>query len=132
MHNDILKIRAHHLLCMQGFQGYGYSDKFVEHMGEVVKYIKDNAQDEIMIVDYCDNICLACKNNINDVCTNYKNVNNMDKKLLHKLKLKGEQVVKVGAVLSLVKEEFQSLQDAYEICGECSWSEKCLWISKFR
>ncbi len=116
---------------MQGFQGYGYSDKFVQHMGEIVKYIKDNPKDKIRLVDYCDNICLACKNNINDVCNNSESVNNMDKRLLHKLKLKSEQVVMVKEVMVLVKHEFQSLQDAYEICDHCSWSEKCLWISKF-
>ena len=116
---------------MQGFQGYGYSDKFVQHMGEIVKYIKDNQKEKIRLVDYCDNICLACKNNINDVCNNCESVNNMDKRLLYKLKLKSEQVVIVKEFMNLVKDEFQSLQDAYEICGHCSWSEKCLWISKF-
>lgn len=132
MYKDILNIRAHHLLCMQGFQGYGYSDKFVEHMGTIVKYIVYYPKEKIRIIDYCDDICLECTNNIVSVCSNSENVDNMDRKLIHKLKLNREQEVIVQDVLSLVKDEFQSFQDAYEICGDCSWSEKCLWISKFR
>jgi hypothetical protein len=128
MHNDILKIRAHHLLCMQGFQGYGYSDSFVEHMGEIVKYIKNNPKLKIIIGDYCDSICSECKNNMESVCSNCENVDKMDRKLLHKLNLNSGKVVIVQEVMSLVKNKFQTQQDAYEICGDCSWREKCLWI----
>lgn len=131
MCNNILKIRAHHLLCVQGFQGYGYSDKFVEHMGKIAKYIKENPNAKIRIIDHCDNICEACKNNINDVCNNRESVDNMDKRLLDKLKLNSEQVVTVSEVFNLVTSKFQGLKDAHEICEECSWSEKCLWILKF-
>ena len=27
-----LVLRGHHLLCLKGFQGYGYDDDFVENM----------------------------------------------------------------------------------------------------
>ncbi|WP_026883931.1 DUF1284 domain-containing protein [Clostridium akagii] len=131
MYNEILNIRAHHLLCIQGFQGYGYSGEFVENMGKIVKYIKENPKEKIRIVEYCDNICLSCKNNISDMCKNCESVDNMDKRLLDKLKLTSEQVVNIEEAFNLVNDKLKSLQDAYEICGECSWSEKCLWISKF-
>lgn len=131
MYNDILNIRAHHLLCIQGFQGYGYSGEFVENMGKIVKYIKENPKKKIRIVEYCDSICLSCKNNISDMCKNCESVDNMDKRLLDKLKLTSEQVVNIEEAFNLVNDKLKSLQDAYEICGECSWSEKCLWISKF-
>ncbi|HII92208.1 MAG TPA: DUF1284 domain-containing protein, partial [Methanosarcina sp.] len=35
-----LKIRAHHLCCIQGFQGYGYSPVFVANMRAVISDIK--------------------------------------------------------------------------------------------
>ena len=27
-----IKLRGHHLLCLQGFQGYAYDDSFVKNM----------------------------------------------------------------------------------------------------
>ncbi len=39
MNDSIINIRAHHLLCLQGFQGYGYSQDFVRNMAEIIKKI---------------------------------------------------------------------------------------------
>ena len=30
-----LVLRGHHLLCLQGFQGYGYDEDFVKNMTEI-------------------------------------------------------------------------------------------------
>jgi hypothetical protein len=127
----MVNIRAHHFVCMQGFQGYGYSDVFVKRMNEMVKYIKENPKDKIRIVNYCDEICSMCKNNTNGICESWEDVNCMDKKLLSRLNLKNEQEVIIEDIINLVEQEFKSFQDAYHICGNCSWSEKCLWILKF-
>ena len=33
--SEPIRIRAHHLLCMQGFQGYGYNKTFTENMTHI-------------------------------------------------------------------------------------------------
>ncbi|SMC23869.1 hypothetical protein SAMN02745134_02024 [Clostridium acidisoli DSM 12555] len=128
----MIKIRAHHFLCMQGFQGYGYNDEFVKHMGEIVKYIKENSNDSIKIVNYCDEVCSMCKNNTNGICEKSSSVDFMDKKVLLKLRLTNNQQIIIKDVFKLVGEKIKSFEDAYEICGNCSWSEKCLWICKLK
>ena len=42
MDKKILSIRAHHFLCMQGFQGYGYSEDFIRNMAGIIEYIREN------------------------------------------------------------------------------------------
>lgn len=49
--NDELRIRAHHVLCILGFRGEGYSREFVENMRRVVDIIRANPQAVIQIVD---------------------------------------------------------------------------------
>ncbi|MDF2503348.1 MAG: hypothetical protein K0R06_839, partial [Clostridium sp.] len=54
MNKKVLNIRAHHFLCMQGFQGYGYSDDFVAHMSKIVNYIRKNLDCKINLINSCD------------------------------------------------------------------------------
>jgi len=42
-----MKIRAHHLLCLLGFVGMGYSSKFVEKIKEIKKKV-ENEPDELI------------------------------------------------------------------------------------
>ena len=54
-----LDLRAHHLLCLHGFRGLGYSDEFVANMRQVKKAL---AQDSIAVQVHLrpDAICRAC------------------------------------------------------------------------
>ena len=54
-----LDLRAHHLLCVHGFRGLGYSDEFVAHMRRVKEEL---AQDSIAVRVHVgpDVICRAC------------------------------------------------------------------------
>ena len=62
----MLKIRPHHLMCMQMYTGHGYDCKFVLHMNEVVSKL-----DEIIIQEGCDEICTHCPNKKGQ-CVSYK------------------------------------------------------------
>ncbi len=59
-------IRPHHLLCLQFFEGKGYSDDFVRQMAEIHRTLnKENPQ--INIVEGVDDICKKCPNR-SDIC----------------------------------------------------------------
>jgi len=70
-----MKIRAHHLLCIQGFQGYGYSEEFTENMLKVIQNLKSFPNHKIQITTCCDAICACCPHNIGDKCTESSNSN---------------------------------------------------------
>ena len=65
--SDPMRIRAHHLLCMQGFQGYGYSKDFALHMLKVMDHIMDNPLCELDIITECDEICLHCPHKVGEI-----------------------------------------------------------------
>ena len=42
MTDQIIKLRAHHGMCIAYFQGQGYSEIFTEHMKSIIKLLKEN------------------------------------------------------------------------------------------
>ena len=64
-----LILRGHHLLCLQGFQGYGYDENFVKNMAEINQSRKLD-DTTISITNEADDICKACPNLKNNLCEN--------------------------------------------------------------
>ena len=56
----VYKIRPHHGMCLAYFEGKGYSQGFVHHMGEVLALLEEGALVEMTVAG--DNICSACPN----------------------------------------------------------------------
>ena len=66
-----LILRGHHLLCLQGFQGYGYDENFVKNMTEINRQRK-LADTTIALTDSPDDICKSCPNLKDGICENQK------------------------------------------------------------
>lgn len=125
-------IRPHHLLCIQGFQGYGYSSEFTKNMRNIIDYINSKENKVcLQIVITCDDICEKCPNNQNHKCV-CEEVNIMDKKVIEELSLKEGQVLEsVGKeVFSKVNKNLKNSMKCNYICGKCSWHNVCLWFNE--
>ena len=122
-----LVLRGHHLLCLQGFQGYGYDEAFVENMSEInrLRKLEDTA---ISLTDTADDICKACPNLKGGLCENQKQdetIKSMDEKVLSKL-----DHTKEHNALNLFKEVekiFNSKESVSKICSKCMWHKECLF-----
>ena len=127
-----MRIRAHHLLCLQGFQGYGYSRDFVANMARVVKEINSSPHLEIEIIDRCDVICSSCPHQEKGICRRNpdsdERTKEIDGYILRRLGLKAGVKVKVEDIFHLANERLKNSSDIERICGKCGWREKCLWF----
>ncbi len=127
-----MKIRAHHLLCMQGFQGYGYSEDFSKNMTKIVEILRSFPEKKIQVVNECDIICSCCPYNVKEICSkdpeSYEKIMRMDTKIIEKLELSCGDIFEAGKIFSHVNKKLKSYSDINEICGDCKWSEKCLWL----
>lgn len=126
-----MRIRAHHLLCMQGFQGYGYSKEFAEAMALVVDHTGSNPNLQLELTANCDEICSHCPHNVDYICKDFdadENIKRMDKTVLQKLGILEGSKIEAGRILEYVNETFMTREDAREVCGDCLWSDKCLWF----
>lgn len=127
-----MKIRAHHLLCMQGFQGYGYSKNFVENLRTIIATLTAAPDTEVEIISSCDDICAHCPHNKNNECIIKPEANELVKRqdldLLAILNLQPGTKIKIRDALALIEKKLYNPMIIKKLCGNCEWKEKCLWF----
>ena len=72
-------IRPHHLLCLQFFEGKGYSNGFVENMTKIHNEMLSK-NPYVELTEGADDICENCPNNENGICTQEKSVSGNDRR----------------------------------------------------
>ncbi|SHH15297.1 DUF1284 domain-containing protein [Tepidibacter thalassicus] len=116
-----LILRAHHLLCIQGYQGKGYNDEFVNNMTKITNTLKNNINTKIKIISKTDFICSKCPNNIgNGLCKSEIKVNSLDTKTIKLLELKENKTYTYKEILNTIKEKL-TLEKFEYICKNCEW-----------
>jgi len=125
-----IKLRGHHLLCLLGFQGYGYSEDFVFNMTQINE--KRKSKDCIItLTNEADDICSSCPNLKNNFCENKKKneiIVEMDNEILSHFDSKRKY-----NSLELFKEvslQFNTLKSVENVCNNCKWENECLFYKK--
>lgn len=121
-------MRAHHLLCLQGFQGYGYDEDFISNMFLIGSLIKESDV-EIEVVDSPDDICSCCPNLKDGVCRDIESNDEivwMDNQVISKLPK--QEVFDSVFLFSLIEEHFSTLESVFDICNGCRWWDMCNFI----
>lgn len=115
----MLTLRAHHLICIQGYLGKGYSKAFVKNMDKVVGSLKDTTL--IKVISKVDDICIACPHVLeNDCCESEDKVSFFDTSVLEALKIKVNNVYSYGTLLDTIRKNL-TLKNFKEICVTCTW-----------
>ncbi len=120
--NEKIKIRVHHLMCLRYFRNKGYSDDFCKNMAKIKQLLE--SQDNIELVDNCDDICSHCPNNVGGKCTS-DDVVEYDKKVLDICKNLKIGCTSFQKAYTMVDEEILSEGKRQSICGNCRWNELC-------
>jgi hypothetical protein len=118
-----VKLRAHNLLCIQGFVGKGYSPEFVANMTSIVGGLGGTT--EVTVVAEPDSLCSACPNLKTSGCTLHgegteKGIVRQDKDVLARLGLRDGQTVTWGSILARIRARVAP-DNLDDICGTCPW-----------
>ena len=121
-----LRIRAHHLLCILGFRGLGYSQEFIVRMGKVVEELSSNSTIPITIIAECDVICTSCPHHKGNKClkkvdSEWK-VENRDLEVLQRLGFEVGAQMPAGEAWTRIRGKL-TVKDVAEICQGCEWLE---------
>lgn len=125
-----LVLRGHHLLCLKGFQGYGYDEDFTKNMTEV-NYKRKQPNTTISLVSSPDDICSACPNLKDNLCEDKKQnqiIIDMDNEVLKKIDATKDYDSR--ELFEKIDEIFSTKKSVDKICLNCMWHEKCLFYQK--
>jgi hypothetical protein len=124
---NIIKIRAHHLLCFQGFQGYGYNKDFIMKMEEILRILKSDPSPNIEIVTNADAVCSICPNLVEKECVDHLKIKKMDLNVIKSISLEENQILTFKTALQIIDDELSS-EAIKTICTGCVWMDKCLFF----
>lgn len=131
-----LILRAHHIFCIQGFRGKGYSEEFVSNMTNIVNQLNKDYNNMIKVVNSPDHICLSCPNNIGQekmrkfeidkvyenkgFCENERYIKNLDNQVLEILNIDEGTIYSYRELLLRIK-QYLTEEKFENICGNCKW-----------
>jgi len=118
-----MKLRGHHLICLQFFKGKGYSKIFVENTKRIVDFWENNSAE---IVKGSDDVCNFCPFIKNGRCNHPKYKKEIEKIDELALKLLGLNVwdkVRKSFVKKQLLKIFEEWRE--KACKSCEWKKIC-------
>jgi len=125
LQQDPIRIRAHTLLCLQGFRGEGYSPSFVENLAAIHQQLSDDPCRWIEIIDAPDAVCAACPNLSASGCSLHgdgseRAMQSQDHDVLGHLGLRVGVRLPWAEVLDCIRTTLTG-ESLTTICGSCRW-----------
>ena len=118
-----MKLRPHHALCAQFFEGKGYSETFVAHMYGVLSELDRGAS--VTLVDGCDAICAGCPNDRDGVCETEEKVKAIDRRAIEAMDLSFGDTLPWRDLSALVREKIVAAGKLKDVCRDCEWIGIC-------
>jgi len=119
-----LRIRGHHLLCMLGFRGLGYSPQFVANMRAVVESYGVQPPPTVEVLAGVDCICRACPHMRQGACAradgSEQRVRARDMAVLRRLGLEAGQRVPASEVRRRIAAGVD-VPALGALCADCNW-----------
>lgn len=113
------KLRGHHLFCLLGYRGMGYSEEYVENMTSLHETLRDNPKTQILLVNGPDQLCEKFPNSGKYHCQD-DTIYERDAVILKKMKLEIGQVLSWEDIVSHVQ-KYVMPSDIQIVCETCSW-----------
>ena len=115
---DGIRLRGHHLLCLLGYRGMGYSPEYVENMTAIHNRLRVTPQTPVMLVggvdDLCDKFPLSQEYHCED-----DNVNERDHMILEYLGIQRGDMLPWRNIQSQLATVFHP-SDINVLCPTCS------------
>lgn len=112
-------LRGHHLLCLLGFRGMGYSPEFVDNMTIVYEQLRRQPDTIVTITTGPDELCRCFPDDKPNHCRS-ETVHARDEAVLHLLRLSSGDRVPWRDVLHRIR-LYMTPAHIPELCLTCPW-----------
>lgn len=120
-----MKLRPHHLLCIQKYTGKGYDAPFAANMNRLLCRLMADPDGSILLTEGRDDVCAACPHMIDGYCASEEKVQRMDQGVLAACGLSCAQTGSWRALAQSASEMIFQTDRFDQICGDCQWFELC-------
>lgn len=131
-----IPIRAHHLLCLQGFQGKGYSPAFTKRFAESLAELNSAPDTECEVITSTDAFCAPCPHGDGPRCAKDfdadRRMRARDFSVLAKLEMPAETLADFASLITRVNARLKNRADVGDICGDCAWRSDCSWYKSLK
>nr|WP_106781289.1 DUF1284 domain-containing protein [Lysinibacillus timonensis] len=115
----MFKLRGHHLFCLLGYRGMGYSKQYVENMTRIHRTLRANPTTLIELVKGPDQLCEKYPNSGDYHCQDV-NIYERDAVILEKVGLRVGQIVEWKTIEERIQ-NYVNPSDIQTICSTCNW-----------
>lgn len=124
-HHNPIRVRAHTLLCLQGFRGEGYSAAFIENMAAIHQRLADDPSQRVEIIAAPDAMCGACPHLLTTGCALHgagleHAMQAQDRDVLARLELHEGDRLTWAEILDRIRMSLTG-ESLTNICGQCQW-----------
>jgi uncharacterized protein len=113
------KLRGHHLFCLLGYRGMGYSQEYVENMTRLHQTLRENPETLIELVKGPDQLCEKYPNTGDYHCQD-ANLYERDAVILKRMDLHIGQILKWEDIEDRIKRHVVPA-DIQIVCETCHW-----------
>lgn len=118
---QLIQFRPHHFMCTIGFQGMGYSPKFINNYQKIIIKITKNPNTLINIVKKQDDICNACPHlRVKTGCISASKVDAIDARHMELLGFEYNEVISWNSAKQIIKTRMTTEKFEYA-CNGCEW-----------
>ena len=120
-----MKLRPHHLLCIQKYTGSGYNDAFAAGMEALIRRLSACPDTVVTLVGGQDDVCAACPHMTGSRCASEEKVNRLDRCVLEACGFSAGETRNWSVLARTAREQVLEKNTFEMVCGCCEWFELC-------
>ncbi|WP_242968513.1 DUF1284 domain-containing protein [Sulfobacillus sp. hq2] len=114
-----IRLRGHHILCLLGYRGMGYSEEYIVNMTAIHQTLRNEPQTRIILItgpdDLCDKFPTTQPYHCEDAEIFWR-----DQRVLDQLSLSLTKETTWDAIVDRIRQHMVS-GDIDTLCATCSW-----------
>lgn len=115
----MITLRGHHLFCLAGYRGMGYSEEYAKNMTAIHNRLRENPNTVVHLVNGPDCLCEKYPKDKECHCLN-ENIYERDAAILSLLNLQVGQTLSWGEIEEKIK-QYVKPSIIHTICSTCEW-----------